>query len=191
MNIREVAELFDVSTEELLKTIASEVYELDVEFSPDELPEEVLEYRKNTQEEPTDDPASKDVSSNGRSVPTTSRETNSLFRQLLDRGKMGLGLLLILVNVSDRRTQRIRSELRDLGGRVIQDTVNSARSITQNYLEEVQTEQAIEEDFSILPGVSSIYLSVTHRWLERQPFFDWKSNDMQNQPESSNGTSEF
>lgn len=190
MKISELADLFNVSTEKLLKTIASEVYEVDVEFFPDELPEEVLEIRKIDQE-PPEDPSPEDGSSNVRSVATNSNDTNTFVRQLLEQGKIGLGFVVILANGSDRRAEQIRSELRDLGEAAVRESIGSVTSIIRKNLEDFRNKELIEQYFSGLPGISSIFLSVANRCLDEQPVLNWKPKNREKPSKTSSETSEF
>lgn len=177
MKISEIAGFLNVSTETLLTVIAKDVYELDVDFSSRELPDNVLSYMEKESNGTSNGNGHFDSSPPDKSDIDWVRETSSSHERLgsgiqilLERGKVALGVLAVLI-LSESRSERagfIRELLRDLGGEVARDSCQAAKDKVNDVVEG-SVLASLTNAVPLLSGISSIYASRLKAWLTDSP----------------------
>lgn len=171
MKLREVADLLDVSSKELIDALITEVHDLDVEPSLNTQPNNVLPYKKSRKNNGKDLLGSSETDQHETDNVTWTPGNTIIesIKNMSDRGKICVGFVLVLLDYDHQsyQTKQIYSLLWEIGNETIKTKTNDLMQTIDGFFDRLASgkKKIVPDAIPLLPGITSIYLSVVNRWL--------------------------
>jgi hypothetical protein len=188
MQLNELAELFDVSTKKLLRTLAAARIERKWERKKQDKPtNDVLSFEdKKTQQRPEDETSQFKKNLHGfREKIELSKTLKEKLESLADRGKIGLGILTVIsgLQASSDKQKKIKSLLWDLGNETFNNSVETIRRKVMKKSDTFQSRLNVlngDADESTIPNPLSSYAALVKRGIKNLSEYALKNRGLEN-----------